>query len=94
METTRRTFVAGTAAAGIALATAGTAFAEEAKTEEAAAETDGDGYSVVETESGLQVTIADDENPRPAHRRRARHGRHHRRNRRGRQDHGLLRRPA
>ena len=63
METTRRTFVAGTAAAGIALAAAGTALAEEAKTEETAAETGGDGYSVVETESGLQVTIADDENP-------------------------------
>lgn len=63
METTRRTFVAGTAAAGIALAAAGTAFAEEAKTEKAAAETEGDGYSIVETESGLQVTIADDENP-------------------------------
>lgn len=53
METTRRTFVAGTAAAGIALAAAGTALAEEAKTEETAAETEGDGYSVVETESGL-----------------------------------------
>ena len=63
METTRRTFVAGTAAAGIALAAADTALAEEAKTEETAAETGGDGYSVVETESGLQVTIADDENP-------------------------------
>ena len=48
METTRRTFVAGTAAAGIALAAAGTALAEEAATE-----TGGDGYSVVETESGL-----------------------------------------
>ncbi len=35
METTRRTFVAGTAAVGIALAAAGTALAEEAKTEEA-----------------------------------------------------------
>lgn len=63
METTRRTFVAGTAAAGIALAAAGTALAKEAKTEETATETGGDGYSVVETESGLQVTIADDENP-------------------------------
>ena len=68
METTRRDFVAGTAAAGIALAAAGatSALAEEAAAADETAETteaEGDGYSVVETESGLQVTIADDENP-------------------------------
>lgn len=63
METTRRTFVAGSAAAGIALAASATsALAQESATDEAA-EAEGDGYSVVETESGLQVTIADNENP-------------------------------
>lgn len=66
METTRRTFVAGTIATGMAFAAAGSALGEETTTPEATADETagaGNGYSVVETESGLQVTIADDEDP-------------------------------
>ncbi len=59
METTRRAFVAGAAVAGLSLA--GTAFADESDTETAAETVEG--YSFYETESGLSVTVADDEDP-------------------------------
>lgn len=54
MEATRRDFIAGAVAAAVAVP-AGVALAEEAAGVE--------GYSFYETASGLQVTVADDENP-------------------------------
>lgn len=68
METTRRSFIAGAAVAAVAVPSL--ALADEATSEaadaaaEAAEETSGvEGYSFYQTESGLEVTVADDEDP-------------------------------
>lgn len=62
METTRRAFVAGAAGAAVAAVAvpAGLALAEETAAEEVSGV---EGYSFYETASGLQVTVADDEDP-------------------------------
>lgn len=68
MEITRKTFVACSAAALAAMPAAASLATEPQKDAEADAATDisanePDGYTFYETESGLSVTVADDEDP-------------------------------